>query len=637
LAPTLTSPGDGSQTSDSTPTLDWGDVTDAWEYWVQVDDDAGFGSVLIDYRVDSSVYTPMGALGVNTWFWRVRTSNGVSEWGLWSDVWSVEVVAPPDAPTLVSPANGSETSDTTPTLDWGNVAGATMYQIQVTDGSFAAPDIDTTVTASTYTPASALALDTWKWRVRAQDTHETWGDWSTIWSVKVIAPPGVPTLTTPANGSETSDTTPKFDWGNVAGAASYQIQVTDGSFAAPDIDTTVTASTYTPASALGVDTWRWRVRAQDAYETWGNWSSIWSFDVIGPPGVPTLLSPADGSETWDSTPAFDWGNVAGAASYQIQVTDGSFVSPDIDTTVAASTYTPEEALGLTDGVWRWRVRARDAHGTWGTWSDIWSVTVAVLRCGGLEATMVGTEGPDVLRGTSERDVIVALGGDDVIRAGSGDDVVCAGDGDDRVFGRGGDDLLWGDDGNDLLKGGGSSDVLEGGDGNDRLVVGLGDDEAYGGAGDDKVSSGQGTNTLDGGGGTGDRVLYVVAPAGVTIDLRAGTASLPGVLSDTLTGFENVAGSRHADLIRGDSAANTLLGGKGDDTILGLGGGDKLFGCRDDDTIKGGDGDDLLKGHSGSDTLVGGAGDDRLVGGPSQDTCSQGASYKTCETIRSRIA
>ena len=39
----------------------------------------------------------------------------------------------------------------------------------------------------------------------------------------------------------------------------------------------------------------------------------------------------------------------------------------------------------------------------------------VFLCGGLEATIVGTPGPDRLSGGSASDVIVGLGGNDVIK------------------------------------------------------------------------------------------------------------------------------------------------------------------------------------------------------------------------------
>ncbi|HZN90295.1 MAG TPA: Calx-beta domain-containing protein [Thermoleophilaceae bacterium] len=91
---------------------------------------------------------------------------------------------------------------------------------------------------------------------------------------------------------------------------------------------------------------------------------------------------------------------------------------------------------------------------------------AALRCAGKPATIVGTAGRDVLRGTPRADVIVALGGRDMVRAGRGNDTVCAGGGNDRVLGQAGRDRLIGGAGNDRLIGGPGADRLTGGAGSD---------------------------------------------------------------------------------------------------------------------------------------------------------------------------
>src|SRR4051794_41901529 len=54
------------------------------------------------------------------------------------------------------------------------------------------------------------------------------------------------------------------------------------------------------------------------------------------------------------------------------------------------------------------------------------------------ATIVGTEGVDVIRGTDGPDVIAGLGGDDVIFGLGGDDLICGGAGGGPVGGGGGD-------------------------------------------------------------------------------------------------------------------------------------------------------------------------------------------------------
>lgn len=99
-------------------------------------------------------------------------------------------------------------------------------------------------------------------------------------------------------------------------------------------------------------------------------------------------------------------------------------------------------------------------------------------CGGLSATVTGTDGPDLLRGTDGRDVIAGLGGRDLIRSLDGDDVVCGGDGDDLMLGGLGNDILYGGAGADLLNGGPGDDHLHGQPGTDLLLGGPGQDTTH---------------------------------------------------------------------------------------------------------------------------------------------------------------
>jgi Ca2+-binding RTX toxin-like protein len=95
------------------------------------------------------------------------------------------------------------------------------------------------------------------------------------------------------------------------------------------------------------------------------------------------------------------------------------------------------------------------------------------RCAGLKATIVGTAGPNTLRGTPRADVIAGLGGNDTISGLGGNDVVCGGAGNDTITGGPGNDRLAGEAGNDSLDGGPGNDSLVGGPGLDRLAGGPG--------------------------------------------------------------------------------------------------------------------------------------------------------------------
>jgi len=105
---------------------------------------------------------------------------------------------------------------------------------------------------------------------------------------------------------------------------------------------------------------------------------------------------------------------------------------------------------------------------------IGSATLAAEgACLGLEATIVGTPGNDVIHGTEGRDVITAGEGNDVVFGDSGFDVICGGPGRDRLIGGSGDDRLFGNRGKDILVGGPGFDRLNGGKSLDGCYAGPG--------------------------------------------------------------------------------------------------------------------------------------------------------------------
>ena len=109
-------------------------------------------------------------------------------------------------------------------------------------------------------------------------------------------------------------------------------------------------------------------------------------------------------------------------------------------------------------------------------------------------------------------------------------------------------------GNDVLSGNTGANVLSGGAGNDALHGGAGNDTLYGGAGVDTLNGEDGNDILRGdagadiiNGGLGiDRADYSTSTVGVTVNLTTGTASD----GDTLTGIENLLGSKSNDVLSG---------------------------------------------------------------------------------------
>jgi hypothetical protein len=80
-----------------------------------------------------------------------------------------------------------------------------------------------------------------------------------------------------------------------------------------------------------------------------------------------------------------------------------------------------------------------------------SGAIEVPACGGLEATVVGSNGNDApLNGTASDDVIAGAGGDDTIDGLGSADVICGGPGNDQITGGAGVDDLFGGPGLDTI-------------------------------------------------------------------------------------------------------------------------------------------------------------------------------------------
>jgi Ca2+-binding RTX toxin-like protein len=211
---------------------------------------------------------------------------------------------------------------------------------------------------------------------------------------------------------------------------------------------------------------------------------------------------------------------------------------------------------------------------------------AAPSCFGRQATIVGTNGRDNLRGTPGRDVIVGKGKRDRINGRGGNDLICGGGGGDLINGKGG---------NDKIKGEGGSDALFGAGGNDRLELGPAVFQfATGGPGDDRIVGLPFPQGFD-------FVGFVGATQGATVDLGAGTATGQG--TDTLVNIDGVDGTKFDDMLTGSAGSNFIAGLGGNDTIDGAGNAGDFDSPATIDELR----FDFLAGDGGDDTLTGGAG------------------------------
>jgi hypothetical protein len=173
--PVLSSPQNGATGVATTPFLDWGDVSGATSYDVQVCSDSNCSSVVRSANVTESQWIVSPALVKGTtYYWRVRSVNACGP-SSWSGIRSFTTCTNPLRPTLVSPANGATGVATAPTLDWGGVSEATSYDVRVCSDSNCSTVVRSkNVTNSQWTVSPALNEGTtYYWRVRSKNSCGT--------------------------------------------------------------------------------------------------------------------------------------------------------------------------------------------------------------------------------------------------------------------------------------------------------------------------------------------------------------------------------------------------------------------------------------------------------------------------------
>ena len=176
--PALLSPANGVLLSGYLPTLDWKDAAAADHYRVQVSRNSSFKTTLVDQYPAGSTYTLTTALAANTtWYWRVRTYNGLGQASAWSSVRSFRTKL--SAPVGISPLGGVTVTGLKPVFKWSKVSGASGYTLQVArDAAFTSFVFKRSIPAVTAysSPLKLPAHTTLYWRVRTNGTNGP-GDW----------------------------------------------------------------------------------------------------------------------------------------------------------------------------------------------------------------------------------------------------------------------------------------------------------------------------------------------------------------------------------------------------------------------------------------------------------------------------
>jgi hypothetical protein len=182
-----------------------------------------------------------------------------------------------------------------------------------------------------------------------------------------------PVLDLPADNAFTASSQPTFSVIALAGASTYQFQVSaTADFASPLVDVSgiaTTSYTLTAPQALPSGIYYWRARAKDGSSNPSAWSRSRTISIT------SLISPANNSYTSNTKPTFSWGATPGALEYNLQVDESDFSTPEVDRYQTSGTsFTLTTALVFGDHYWRLRVRT---GGDWTgvTWTPVWKFTI----------------------------------------------------------------------------------------------------------------------------------------------------------------------------------------------------------------------------------------------------------------------
>lgn len=368
-APTVTGPANGVQLPQpqSPPVLTWAPVAGADEYEVQYGTDPNFVDQTTTQTTEGTSYV-VGLQAPGLYSWRVRAVLAAGVTTVWSTGRTYEILGlSPPAGEPQSPNDDINQDVQDVVLDWEPIAGAKLYDLQIsTDSNFLTVIEQPNIHGTRYSPVGTLGNDQYYWRVRPADAAGNKLDWSQVptWRFR-RSWPSQPSLQYPAHESTVGDPF-YFQWTPVELASKYTVEVSTNPSFTPATQVARCTTVHTTLakgdesavdacfpSALG--TYYWRVKATDEFSTALPGSDLISAQVRRFTYYPQLVettSPADGAAV--AVPTLRWNPVPGASQYRVTITrDGG--SPTSYTTPSTS-FT---ARSLALGGYHWDVQTVD--------------------------------------------------------------------------------------------------------------------------------------------------------------------------------------------------------------------------------------------------------------------------------------
>lgn len=358
-------------------------------YHVQVATDARFLNIVHDERVTQPNAT-VGPLADGLYYWRVASQNINGQAARFSTVWRFTVdTTPPDAPSLVLPAEGGGIPQVRPRLTWSRPLTANRYWVEIArDAAFT----DLVPLTNSESAANALVLSAailptpleqgiYYWRVAARDAALNWSAPSETGTFTVNlsnTPAAGQVFVAPVRTGLANVTVTWLAAGFVG--AQYRVELaTDAAFTEIVATSPTIPQVRYAFTNLAPNIYYWRVLVNEVAPPDGV-SRHFSVSSPAPPRlVPTgpsnlfLSDQTDVLLSWNPTDAALTG---GPFTYEVQVgRDARFTPQSLVFDGWGLTDPQQQLSGLADGLYFWRVRPVNVFNSAGAWSAAWRFTV----------------------------------------------------------------------------------------------------------------------------------------------------------------------------------------------------------------------------------------------------------------------
>ena len=379
-APAPLTPLNDSINAPATVKLNWGAVTGASYYKVQID------TVLTNKNIhvinSGTTYQLTNLVFGKIYYWRVKSFNKSNDSSSWSKIFNFTVI---NTVFLTTPVTNASVQQIPVTLNCTAIIGVSAYIFKIdVSPNFDSPDSMSLYnyfqTTTQKAPVTNVVLPnlkygtTYYWKVMATDsTSQTnWSAVNIFTTIRNIT--DEPELVYPTNGMLNASPKLKLKWNALENVNYYILQYGKSPTLLNAKNDTVTPASYSLDTLAFGSTYYWRVQGVGDNNI-SSWSDIYSFTIAA---YPALIAPLNGAMGQAiSGTLIKWDSLPGVTNYIFRID----TSPDFKDAMGNPSIlsNPEITMNnlLNQTTYYWQVRTYEKTDS-SSWSPVYSFTTIPL-------------------------------------------------------------------------------------------------------------------------------------------------------------------------------------------------------------------------------------------------------------------